>query len=241
MRVEAVLFDLDDTLYVEGDFFRGGFREVARTLAATGKPGEAESIVRELEAIHFGEGRDQVFDKLAQRRALPRESVPGLVHLFRIHSPRIRLLSEVPALLARLRGKGYRLGCVTDGWPDVQRRKVEALGLAPLLDTVVYTGDYGPRRGKPDPFGFVACCARLGVGTGSAVHVGDHPERDVRGARRAGMVSVRVRDERGYFRDRTGEGDPPDFEIRAIDELEGVLEAIAGDAPPPAETRSAVR
>jgi putative hydrolase of the HAD superfamily len=154
------------------------------------------------------------------------ERAPGLVQIFRGHSPQIRLLPEVPPLLARLRGRGYRLGCVTDGWPAVQRRKVEALGLEALVDTVVYTGDYGPSRWKPAPFPFEACCTRLGVRTRESVCVGDNPERDVRGAKGAGMVSVRIRHDRGYFRDWPSEADPPDFEIGALGELEDVLREL---------------
>ncbi len=237
MRAKAVLFDVDDTLYVEEDFVRSGFTEVARHLAAR-EVGDAESILRELEAIHRGEGREQVLDKLVRRRGLPEESVPGLVRLFRNHSPRIHLLPDVPPLLARLRARGFRLGCITDGWPGVQRRKVEALGLAALVDTVVYTGDYGPSRWKPAPFPFEACCARLGVRTRESVCVGDNPERDVRGARGAGIVSVRIRHDRGYFRDRPSEGDPPDFEIGGIGELERILAALARAHPAPRETPS---
>ena len=231
MKIRAVLFDLDDTLYVEGDFYRSGFSCVARRLAS--REGlDAEGILHELEAIHHDEGREQVFDKLVARRGLAGQSVSELVGLFRGHVPEIRLLPEVPAVLGRLRRR-YKLGCVTDGWPAVQRRKVEALGLAPLVDTVVYTGDYGPNLRKPAVFPFEACCSRLGVRAREVLAVGDNPERDVRGARRAGMVSVRIRHEGGYFRDRPSGDDPPDFEIRSLAELEGVLDVLddAGEAP----------
>jgi putative hydrolase of the HAD superfamily len=224
MTLRAVLFDLDDTLYAEGDFYRSGFLQVALHLGA-GSAGDVEAILHELEAIHHDEGRERVLDTLVARRGLDARSVSELVALFREHAPRIRLHPEVPALLARLRPR-YRLGCVTDGWPGVQRRKVEALGLAPLVDTVVYAGDYGPERWKPSAFPFEACCALLGVSAREAVAVGDNPERDVRGARRAGIASVRIRREGGYFSDRPSGADRPDFEIRSLADLPAVLDAL---------------
>lgn len=223
--IEAVLFDLDDTLYVEGDFVRSGFRAVARHLESCGA-GDAEDLARELEAIHLQEGRECVLDKLVHRRGLPAHWVPELVQRFRRHRPEIALAPEVEPVLGRLRGR-YKLGCITDGWPDVQRRKVATLGLGGAFDAFVYTGDYDRSEWKPSAFPFEVCCERLGVRPSEAVSVGDNPERDVRGARRAGMRSVRIRREGAYFRDAPSGGDPADFEIRSLAELEAVLERFA--------------
>ncbi len=219
--IEAVLFDLDDTLYVEGDFFRSGFGAVARHLESRGA-GDAQELARELLAIHDGEGRERVLDKLMSRRGLPAEWVPELVQRFRGHRPEIALAPEVGPVLRRLRGR-YKLGCVTDGWPDVQRRKVETLGLESTLDAVVYTGDFDRDEWKPSALPFQVCCTRLGVRPAEAVSVGDNPERDMRGARRAGITSVRIRREGGYFHDAPSDGDPADFEIRSLEQLESVL------------------
>ena len=148
---------------------------------------------------------------------------------FRRHRPEITLAPEVDAVLRRLRRR-YKLGCVTDGWPDVQRRKVRTLGLESAVDTVVYSGDYRREDWKPSAFPFAVCCARLGVWPAEAVSVGDNPERDVRGARRAGITSVRIRREDGYFREAPSDVDRADFEIHSLDQLEPLLESF--DGPP---------
>jgi putative hydrolase of the HAD superfamily len=178
-----------------------------------------------MEAIHFSEGREQVFDKLVRRLDLPADWVPELVHVFRSHAPQIALDAGVASLLMRLRGR-YRLGCVTDGWPDVQRRKVATLGLGPLLDAVVYTGDYARDRWKPSPFPFATCCGTLSVSPSEAVHVGDNPERDVRGARNAGLVSIRVRGGGAYFRDVPSGGDAADGEVTSVEQMEELLDGL---------------
>lgn len=216
--IRAVLFDLDDTLYREDDFARSGFGVVARELEARGVGCQADLRGR-LQAIHATEGRERVLDKLAARVGFPAAWVPGLVERYRAHVPAIALAPDAARALARLRGR-YRLGCVTNGWAAVQRRKIEALGLATVLDAVVVADELGRRHWKPSPLPFLRCCDRLGVGPAESVHVGDDPERDVRGARNAGIASVRLR--RGG--DDAGAGDVrPDFEVASLDELEPLL------------------
>ena len=236
--VRAVLFDLDDTLYCECDFVRGGFAAVAEALQSRGV-GEAPRLCAVLEAIHVDEGREGVLDKLAARVGFPRAWIPDLVERYRSHRPAIALAPDAALALARLRGR-YRLGCVTDGWAAVQRRKIEALGLATQLDAIVVADDRGRLHWKPSPVPLLECCDRLRVSPAECVYVGDDPERDVRGARNAGIASVRLRRARGYFGRYGDEADPPDFEIASLVDLEGILNRLHGagravDAPAPSE------
>ena len=219
--IRAVIFDMDDTLYIEGDFFRSGFAHIARHLEARGA-GPAAELAPMLEAIHFSEGREQVLNKAAERVGFPREWVPELVVLFRSHVPVITLSPDVVRTLERLRSR-YKLGCITDGHADVQRRKIEALRLDALLDVILVSDEHGRDYWKPSAFLFKTCCDLLGVGADEAVFVGDNPERDMRGARNAGMRSIRLRHDQGYFRDIVSEEDRADFEITSLDELELLL------------------
>lgn len=110
------------------------------------------------------------------------------------------LFPEIPDLLADLKAQGYKLGIVTNGVPDLQRRKLEEFGLLDLFDAAVASGEID--CGKPDPGIFRHICAELGVQVADCVMVGDNPGRDVAGAMAAGMASVwvsrngRPRDER---------------------------------------------
>ena len=62
------------------------------------------------------------------------------------------------------------------------------LGLAPLLDAVVLASDAGAC--KPDPRIFQLALERLGIPASASVFVGDSTERDVAGARAAGMRAI---------------------------------------------------
>ncbi len=99
--------------------------------------------------------------------------------------------AETLGVLCALRGRGLRLVLLTNGDRDLQRRKLAASGLLPLLDAVVISGMVG--RGKPEPEIFWYAMERVRAGAADAVMVGDSAERDIAGARAAGLRAVWLR------------------------------------------------
>ena len=89
-----------------------------------------------------------------------------------------------------MRQTSWRLGLVTNGRPDIQARKIAALGLAPLVDAVVIAAEHGSGRGKPEAAPFLAGCAALGVTPAQAVFVGDDLACDIAGAHAVGMATI---------------------------------------------------
>ena len=222
--IKGILFDLDDTLYEERQFFRSGFTVVARELEGRGY-GKAEDLVAALESVVDRESRNGVFQKLAERTPFPAAWIPELVELFRAHKPAIRLAQDSVNVLPRLRKK-FRLGCVTDGRAQIQNAKLEALGARAYLDAVVVTDELGPEYWKPHPRPFWTCCELLGIGPTEALFVGDSPERDMTGARNAGIAAIRIRRTGGYS-ERVEPADAagvPRGEVRDLNELERLLE-----------------
>jgi putative hydrolase of the HAD superfamily len=93
------------------------------------------------------------------------------------------------AALSELRARGLATGVVS----NFDRRLPELLAglkLAPLLDTVVLPSDAGAE--KPDPRIFRLALERLGTPASASVFVGDSAERDIAGARAAGMWAIDV-------------------------------------------------
>jgi putative hydrolase of the HAD superfamily len=82
---------------------------------------------------------------------------------------------------------------VTDGDPEGQRAKLDALGLAAAFDAVVLSDELGRLWRKPEPRPFVLAASLVGVRPVDVVVIGDRPDKDVAGAQRAGMRAVRVR------------------------------------------------
>jgi putative hydrolase of the HAD superfamily len=130
---------------------------------------------------------------------------------------RFRPFPEVPGVLRSARAAGIRL-VVVSNWDVSLHDALETTGLAPLLDGVVTSAEFG--RAKPDPAIFARGLELAGVEAADALHVGDDLAADVEGARAAGIaVRLVVRD---------GAAAPPGVEaIVSLAQLPG-LEGGAG-------------
>jgi len=190
-RRQAVVFDMDDTLYAERRFVLSGFAAVAEVLGSH-QGIEAREAFRVL-ARALRQGRRQMaLQLLCRRYGLPESMVRELVQVIRAHVPRLRLPRTTARVLAVLRPT-WRLGVLTNGVPAIQARKVAALGLGAMVDQVVFASAHGTGAGKPDSAPFLAMSECLAVEPGRCVFVGDDPVCDIAGARRVGMRSVQIR------------------------------------------------
>jgi putative hydrolase of the HAD superfamily len=108
---------------------------------------------------------------------------------------------------------------VTNGVPAVQARKVAALGLGPLVDTVVYAHGTGTGLGKPDAAPFLEAARRLGVPAPRTVFIGDDPVADIGGAGAVGMRTIQVRADGHESR---GPAPAADAVVRSIGEVPSV-------------------
>ena len=95
------------------------------------------------------------------------------------------------AALERLRG-GYHTAVATNSVRTEVDLILGALGLAPLLDTVVTREDY--RDAKPAPDAYLTAAARVGLGAEECIVIEDTP-RGVGAALAAGMRAVAVPNE----------------------------------------------
>jgi len=185
----GVIFDMDDTLYPERQFIRSGFRAVAAAVRRRYGVPESESWRVLLTALRQGR-RVRALQVLCDSCHLPAACIPDLVEVIRGHAPTLRLPVDSAAAIDRLRHNGWRVGVLTNGLPEVQARKVRALGLDARVDAVVYALEWGSGVGKPDREPFEVVLARLGTPPALTVFVGDDPWCDVVGARRAGLRAI---------------------------------------------------
>jgi putative hydrolase of the HAD superfamily len=195
----AVVFDLDDTLFPEREYVMSGFRAVARWAEAHLGIDSASGF-DELQAMYDRGIRGDTFDQwLRSRHVDPTKWVPQFVEVYRQHQPIIEPFPEVPGLLRQLKPR-YRLGLLTDGYLDVQRRKLAALKLEEWFDAIVFTDEWGRTGWKPNTVAFEALLGRLGnLSAAEVVYVGDNPTKDFLAARRSGLYSVEVRRPQGVY------------------------------------------
>ncbi|HEX5240546.1 MAG TPA: HAD family hydrolase, partial [Candidatus Limnocylindrales bacterium] len=233
VEVEAVVFDLDDTLYPEHAFVDAGFRAVARFLASPiGWP--EHRIVERLWSLHDAEGRGHLFDTLMEEAgtAADPDLVQACVLVYRGARGHLEPFPGVTALLGELHAAGIRIGLLTDGAPAVQLRKVRDLGwLETMFDAVILTDELAPAARKPLPTAFRVAGRLLGVQPERAVYVGNDPGKDFAGARTAGLATIRVGQPPAFGGlDTTGSTvDDADVVVTSID---GLREILAGVAQP---------
>jgi len=219
----ALIFDLDDTLYPERQFVRSGFHAVASEVARRfGVPPRAALATLFHALRHRNRGR--AFQELCREHDLPATIVPELVETFRAHVPTLRLPASSIAALSAARARGWRLGVLTNGLPDVQARKAAALGLDARVDAVVYAHDSRTGFGKPAREPFQDVLERLGATAADSVFVGDDPWCDIAGARLAGLRTILL-----WRREDSGPLAPacePDVFVRGIDEVVTAVERL---------------
>ncbi len=185
MQIEAVLFDLDETLHARAP----SVARFARRLH-----GEASLDVPEAEFVALVLRRDErgrrptegLYTWLANEFDLGK-TADEVVDAYRTTAwNRPVLYPDAIETLRRLRP--LKLGIVTNGSETSQAAKIGNSGLGAMTDAVAISGVLGMR--KPEPGIFEATCARLGVAPSRCVMVGDSPEHDVAGGKAAAMRTI---------------------------------------------------
>jgi putative hydrolase of the HAD superfamily len=224
--IRAIVFDLDDTLYREKDFVTSGFRAVAQYLVDT--YGYCFQHIFPAMMTTFEEkGRNPVFDMLRDEFLDSSIPVSELVDVYRRHRPSIRLFPGYSGLLKWL-ARYHRLGIITDGLPEVQQKKVQALRLQSLMDCIVYTWEFGVEKEKPHPFPFSLMLESLGADSDSVLFVGDNPDKDCRGAHGAGMKYAQLQTNGLWDSEARSGLDAPEFTIDTLFQLPPILRKLNG-------------
>lgn len=214
MKVEAVLFDLDETLHARAPsivrFARWLYAEASLDMP------EAEFVATVLRRDQRGRRPTEgLYTWLASHFDLGK-TAGEVVEAYRMTAwDRPVLYPDARETLRRLRP--LRLGIVTNGGELAQTAKIANSGLDALTDAVAISGVLDMR--KPEPAIFDEICGRLGVAPSRCVMVGDSPEHDVGGGRAAGMRTIWV--ERGSW----PEARPRDYDA-AVSRVAEVVQLV---------------
>lgn len=177
-QVKGVIFDLDDTLYSEKEYVKSGYKAVSDYLGG----GYEDRL------WCFFEAGKQAIDELL--REINREDEKeSILKIYRSHKPRIHTYPGVVELIEKLKAKGIKVGIITDGRPEGQRNKLEALGLD--VDDVIITDELGGVQfRKPCDIAFRIMMTRWRMNPADIVYVGDNPMKDLQAPQQLGMRSI---------------------------------------------------
>ena len=191
----AITFDLDDTLWAIDPVIERAERLMHAWLAEhyprlpeRYSPADLRALRNELlgsrpDLAHdLGALRRESLALAAEHCGYGREVAEGAFAVMWQARNEVELFADVLPVLGALSLR-FTLGGLTNGNADIAR-----IGLHTLLRFCIGARETGVA--KPHPAIFRAASAAAGVPAGQILHVGDDPERDVHGARAAGMRTV---------------------------------------------------
>jgi putative hydrolase of the HAD superfamily len=176
--VKAVIFDLDDTLISEKKYIESGYQHISKLLNNNYYKGE-QDLYKILLGL-FSESPKYVFNRILDKLGIKytKEIIIDLVEEFRNHDPNIEFYHDVLPCLEYLKQKGVKVGIITDGYANSQRKKLEALKAYEHFDNIIVTDEYGRDYWKPHPRSFEEMRKQLNVDFDEMIYVGDNPEKD---------------------------------------------------------------
>ncbi len=192
-KIRAVVFDIDDTLCLERDYVRSGYRAVAEALRL--KLGRDEPpelfqswLWRRFHANRHAGAIDALNEEM--KLGLSADDISELVNIYREHLPAVEPLPHAAGMLSVLHAE-FRLGVVSDGYLPGQRLKFESLKLGRFFDAVVFTEQLGRECWKPSPAAFEKISELLGVPHELCAYVGDNSSKDFVSPNKLGWLSVK--------------------------------------------------
>ena len=240
-EIEAILFDLDDTLVDARGSWRAGFAEAITELHARspalqrlGSPTAIydEHFRRYGEEAHraagYGEWQArftvEAFERLVAEHLGPDPELAAQLHARYLAAVpgHLTLYPDAEPLLEQL-GARYPLGLISNGPSELQRPKIDKFALDRHFEVVLVSGELGVR--KPDPTIFAMALEALDVSPQCAVFIGDNPTDDVAGACASGLSAIWVN--RGDW-PAPADGAAPHAEVGELSEIPAVLGLESG-------------
>src|SRR5699024_9515826 len=240
--VQAVLFDLDDTLVDTAAAFAAAVAAVAGEFLPHLEPARYPEVLASWRADAGGYYQahvDGLIDYRSQRRAradqiqerfggeaLSETAFGRWAQVWdRAFSSSWAAFDDAAPALSVLRSAGLGVRCVTNAAAAQQRAKLAATGLAEAVPLLVTLDTFGV--GKPDPRVSQEAVRRVDVRAGRVLYVGDEPVIDARAASAAGLRGVWL-DRPGRRRGHAGE-EPEALRaegIAVVPDLHGVLDLL---------------
>ena len=224
--IRAITIDLDDTLWEIGpvirdaeralwDWLGANYPRIPEKFSADDVLQLRQQVIDEFEdrAHDFSFMRRAVLRRVAESAGYDDELVEPAFDVFYQARNSVELYPDVLPHLERFYSR-YTVVAVTNG-----NANLEAIGIRHLFHGVVTAIEAG--AAKPSRRIFDLAIERTGVATDRILHVGDHPETDVHGAREAGLRTAWINRNGGKW---PGHMPPPDATISDLAELAELLD-----------------
>jgi|SRR3989344_4333962 len=219
--LRAITFDLDNTLIDFISFKKKASAAAMDAMIKAGFRGNRKKLRKELFDFYLSYGieSNDAFEKFLKKHGIvsDRMLAAAVNAYLKAKYENLRPYPKVKATLRKLRQKGLKLAIITDAPRLKAYMRLDAMGIADYFDAVVSLEDTG--RVKPSKLPFRKALRLLRVGPSEAMHVGDWREKDILGAKRAGMKTCVAR----YGNNKLGR---KVWAEEFIDEFEDILDIV---------------
>ncbi len=201
--IQAVIFDLDDTLFDHYHSVQAGITALQKTTPNLQKQtldDLTSTYVDLVESLHIrvlqkqltlDQARTQRMQSffLKYGRTLSADETQHYIDQYReVYQAARQPVPGAIALLEHLRTRNVKTAIITNNASLEQREKLDFCELTPLIDVVVISEEVGVI--KPDPAIFAIALNHLQCSANQAIMVGDAWDTDILGAHRAGIKSI---------------------------------------------------
>jgi len=196
MKIKAVLFDLDNTLIDFMKMKRLASNAAASAMVDAGLDAEKKELAEELFAFYRKNGieSDDVFERFLLEKygkADLRVLAAGINAYLKEKYMHMKPYPGVKEVLSELKGRGLKLGVVSDGLRLKAWMRLNEAGIDRFFGVVIAFEDTNKKKPSPEPFR--KALGELKVKPEECLFVGDWPEKDIKGAKDLGMKTCFAR------------------------------------------------
>ena len=224
MKIKAVIFDLDDTLYdCTGSLIDASRRRAAKALVEAGLPCTEEEVYQLQKELTEKYGPYHlIFNEIVNKYNADNTLVTIAYKAY--NSSEVSEIKPFPYViptLKELKEKGCKLFLLTVGVHERQEKKINILGLKPYFDEIVISDQ---EIGLPLEDCMRDLIGRHTINFGEAVMVGDRVREELRIAKSLGMTTIQMLHGRFKNEPAVNECDKPDYKIKRIFQITTILQ-----------------
>ena len=223
MKIKAVIFDLDDTLYdCSGSLIDASRSRAAKALVEAGLPCTEEEVYQLQKELTEKHGPYyHVFNEIVNKYNADSKLVTIAYKAY--NSSEVSEIKPFPYViptLKELKEKGHKLFLLTVGVHERQEKKINILGLKPYFDEIVISDQ---EIGLPLEDCMRDLVGRHDINFGEAVMVGDRVREELRIAKSLGMTTIQMLHGRFKNEPAVNDCDKPDYKIKRIFQITTIL------------------
>lgn len=202
---KVIVFDLDDTLYFERDYIKSGYKVISKYLNQ--KYGLNEKVIYKEMLFLFYKSPKNIFNRILDKYNISysNEDIQNMIMLYRNHKPKVKLSKDVRKILIFLLKKSYRLGIITDGFKEAQRKKIQALQLEKYFEKIIITDELGENREywKPHEKSYILMKEYFNVEFNEMIYIGDNILKDFIAPMKLGMLPIQIINKKNVYQEKS--------------------------------------